>query len=451
LQEAERCEGLPVAPAGDGNLKLPSRDYYDLNETDFQDLEVHPSGYIPVGMNPNDRFGPPWNESSCRSGGSPVFSNDHCRAYWKSAALVKDERETSGYFNGDESISDSSSTTGRSEYSKQKKSASVIDTDQDVDEIEDEDTYQRFSFGVAQDQRGLNKTDSECMQEAIRLSLMDGSEHTLYDEYLEEPAVDVPIGSDDWNQNANAYNEAAGCTGATRNNSLFGIREIVVPKLSKLSRYNYSAAIYPATSKHSHFLATMESAVVGRESETDEEKEEEEGDEEQGETPASSTRASIGSETGLDISPFDHDLIPDFLGRPSHGVDHDMPITDSELKMIYSTLHIYTPLYKTRDDYGRWIPPQAADEPIGSLLKDILADVYAIRSKFREGRRDFEGGKGDALIDALECEIASWTNQRQTAPLGSYDCESSGSREMEVRSSILNGQVEPDQRLNYKF
>jgi hypothetical protein len=128
-----------------------------------------------------------------------------------------------------------------------------------------------------------------------------------------------------------------------------------------------------------------------------------------------------------------------------------MPITDSELKMIYSTLHIYTPLYKTRDDYGRWIPPQAADEPIGSLLKDILADVYAIRSKFREGRRDFEGGKGDALIDALECEIASWTNQRQTAPLGSYDCESSGSREMEVRSSILNGQVEPDQRLNYKF
>lgn len=195
----------------------------------------------------------------------------------------------------------------------------------------------------------------------------------------------------------------------------------------------------------------MESAVVGRESETDEEKEEEEGDEEQGETPASSTRASIGSETGLDISPFDHDLIPDFLGRPTHGIDHDMPITDSELKIIYSTLHIYTPLYKTRDDYGRWIPRQVADEPISSLLKDILADVYAIRSKFHEGRRDIEGGKGDALIDALKCEIASWTNQRQTAPLDSYDCGSSDSREMEARSSPLNGQVEPDQRLNYKI
>jgi hypothetical protein len=451
LQEAERYDGLPVAPPNDGNLKLPSCNYFDVDETDFPDLEVHSSGYIPVGMNPNDRFGPPWNESSCRSGGSPVFSNDHCRAYWKSAALVEDERETSGYFNGDESISDSSSTTGHSEYSKQKKSASVIGTDQDGDEIEDEDTSQRFSFGVAQDQRGLNKTDSECMQEAIRLSLMDGSEHTLYDGCLEEPAVDVPIGSDDWNQNASAYNEAAGCTGATRTNSLFGIQEIVVPNLLKLSRYDSSTAAYLATGKHSHFLATMESAVVGRESETDEEKEEEEGDEVQGETPASSTRASIGSETGLDISPFDYDLIPDFLGRPTRGIDHDMPITDSELKIIYSTLHIYTPLYKTRDDYGRWVPPQAADEPIGSLLKDILADIYAMRSKFHEGRRDIEGGKGDALIDALECEIASWTNQRQTAPLDSCDCGSSDSREMEARSSTLNGQVEPDQRLNYKI
>jgi hypothetical protein len=128
-----------------------------------------------------------------------------------------------------------------------------------------------------------------------------------------------------------------------------------------------------------------------------------------------------------------------------------MPITDSELKIIYSTLHIYTPLYKTRDDYGRWIPRQVADEPFSSLLKDILADVYAIRSQFYEGRRDVEGGRGDALIDALECEIASWTNQRQTAPLGSYDCGSSDSREMEALSSTLNGQVEPDQRLNYKI
>ena len=402
-------------------------DENDQIETDFGDIDVALDGMLPAGMggigeNPGShRRGEEKTTpvaqtlDNLRHSGQGLFARQYSGGVWDSSALAQQVHPSFDRHLPEDSayLRHSSTDDESSAHSKDMKSKSVF-SDTDADEIEDEDTYQPLGpSDLVKDHFDLRRTESECIQEALRLSLMDQNgcdAATGFTDSMEEMPIDVPINTCSWDQQAEKYNKGAFKTPFWLDKPDFcGIRNI------SIQPYSMSGSYLPMRADQNNgYRLTMEQAVVGNESEPAEEEEEET---EESQSATTSRSRAYDSQDGWEIQSCAEDLVPDNLVAHHHPND-DGTLSDAEIQELYSTLHAFSPLYKSKHDIGRWSSSQISTQEPASLLQYILEDLCLARRMYRENqdipvRNDPD--EDDKLVEALRREIGSLAAQSQLA------------------------------------
>lgn len=387
-------------------------------ETDFNEIDVMSTGYMPMGMTPSVRDSDdlPQGMYACSSAGlsryQPVYSQrKRFSHHYKESN--NDGPRHSRYFLQESMSSLGSDTDDRSDSSKKKSKSMISDSDNETDQLmEQEDEYRPAPPAAVMAQRRLNKSDSECMREALWMSLMDqpGAEWAdpSYIKDNEEMPIDVPIAIESWEQAANAYYQNTPAPPFLPTGTFCGIGETPATPASwpkpqeAVMQEHRKSSLWRST-----YLPYFEHDIVGNESEA--EKEEEPEDEEREENTKPPRHGRIDSRNReWEVNSCDLDLIPDCAEDTFRRGEPEDSYNDAELKELYCTLHNHSPLYKREDDFGRWSAPSASHEDAATLLQDILRNLCLVRRLRRDDQptadhNDHE--RGDRLVDALRKEI----------------------------------------------